>query len=610
MIKKIILFIVSIFFLLNFTFAKSVIDWSLVQPIINLINFIWIPFIVLAGKLYTNWLVYWANLHLDAVLFHIWEFSKNVSNFIIWFILIWAIFWIFVWKTKNIFSILWKLAIATILINMSWFIIWVLIDISTILLSAVWNFPISMLWNNSIQWLQKVDYCTHFNISSDAQIKSFKDMDNLVSCEEGKKKKESPKSFFEKTNNISWPLFFIWASILNIDKSFWISSNKVKKDKNVVEVVSISAIVHIIILILFIVPVILLIIIWIVRIFYIWIYISFSPLIFLDQMFWWKVSKWNKAFKFSNMIWLIFVPVVVTFAMWISVIVLTFLQASFIWWKTDTAKRALGISWNSMQIWWKTVVTINWNLMNKQTDKEWWFLWELILIIMSSILLWSMIRLSFKSSEITSDISESIYKFSSDALKTIPILPIWKQGTSLWALEMWFNKSLTVKWFNTKASEQAGGVIAKIKKDLWYSWWDILPTDVPYWVNKIEAIKGSKYMNIFPILSEFIKHVKEHNPNLVPFYSPNFQKVIASAINKIWDKNKNVYEVLWLKKDNGYITDPKEMFNKSNFQRFVVWIIQNPDKLNSISNQSIHSIYSSITKNATASFINKKISNM
>jgi len=39
------------------------------------------------------------------------------------------------------------------------------------------------------------------------------------------------------------------------------------------------------------------------------------------------------------------------------------------------------------------------------------------------MLLWAMIRLSFKSSEITASISDSVYKFSEESLKTVPIIP-------------------------------------------------------------------------------------------------------------------------------------------------------------------------------------------
>ena len=613
-LKRVILLIVSIFFLLNFSFAttdmtsKNIV--GLVNPIIDLINIIWIPFVVLAGKLYTNWLVYGGDMHLDVVLWNIWNFSKTIANFAIWFILVWSIFWLFIWKTKNIFSILWKITIATILINASWFIIWVLIDVSTILLASVGSFPMHIMWTTNIKAQDDFQYCKKIIIQKPE--KKW----NIFSCSDNGYEKKTPSDFFKQMNNISWPLFFIWASILNIDKPIWIDKTLVSQWKTA-KVVSFSTMVYFVTLILFIVPIILLIIIWVIRIFWIWIYIAFSPLIFLDQVFGWKLSNSHKAFKFSNMIWLVFIPVTVTFAMWIAVIFLSTLKTAFVSWWDDPAKKVLWIEGKSMKIWNKTIVTVEWNTMNKYTDETWWFFWKLILIIMSSILLWSMLRLVFKSSEITSSISEWVYRFAEQSLKTVPILPIWKEWTSIWALEMWLHKWLTRSWFNTRSAEQANKVLSAIKNTMWFSWWDILSTEIQSWKNKIQ-VKGHLKKNVLPVLWDFILEMKKSHPDLIPMQSPNFQEVVALAINQIWEKDKNIYSVLWLKKTKDwkdtYITDPKEMFNQDKFKVFVAGIIYNTKNKNifdaTLSSQGFNNIYANIKKWADASFLANNLKNI
>ncbi len=622
-LKRVILLLVSIFFLSNFSFAATSIgNWnalSLVDPIINLINFVWIPLVMIAGKLYTNWLVYGSDLHLDIILWNIWNFSKTIANFAIWFILVGAIFGLFIWKTKNIFSILWKITIATILINTSWFLIWVLIDISTVLLVSVGSFPMHIIWTTSMQAQVKMHYCKNIEIKYNPNMLKDKKIWDIFSCagktDKDKYVEKSPSDFFKHMNNISWPLFFIWASILNIDKSIWINKKMVNVKKNWVSVVAFSTMIYLVTLVLFIVPIILLIIIWIVRLFWIWIYVAFSPLIFLDQVFWWKLSSKNKAltsFKFSNMIWLVFIPVTVTFAMWIAVIFLSTLKTAFVSWATDPAKKSLWIKNNTIEIDGKTMVTIKWNLMNKATDEVWWFFWRLILIIMSSILLWSMLRLVFKSSEITSSISEWIYKFADQSLKTVPILPIWKQWTSIGALQMWLDRWIARTWFNSRASNQAGALLGKIRKNLHLESWDILATEVTTWENKIKP-KWDTLKLVFPVLWNFIQDVKKNHPTLIPMQSPNFQEVIAYAINQVWYKHKGIYTELWLIDSKGNpITNSSEMFKQKQekFNRFVVGMIQETDKFENYVSKGYDITKlcsSSIVSNASASFLAKSL---
>ena len=68
------------------------------------------------------------------------------------------------------------------------------------------------------------------------------------------------------------------------------------------KVFSFQDIVHILVLLLFIVPIILLAIIALVRVFWLWIYISFSPLIILDYVFGSKYISSNKNLKISNVV--------------------------------------------------------------------------------------------------------------------------------------------------------------------------------------------------------------------------------------------------------------------------------------------------------------------
>ena len=591
-----ILFIV--FFVLNFSFASSlnnINSWSnfnisnILQAINDLLKGIWVLFAVLAWKLYTNNLLYWVSVHLDNLLWQIWEFSKTISNFIIWFIFIVSIFLMFFWKIKNILSIIWKLAIASVLVNASWFIIAVVIDISTVLLVTVWSFPLSLIWKLPQDAMKNLTYCANPHIWFKVSKDPHNPVERFYTCPpDDKSPINKPDKLLEKMNNMTWPLFYIWASILNIDKNLNIDKKEVKSWDDALKTISISFILQFIIIFLFVVPIILLIIIWIVRIFWIWVYIAFSPLIFLDQVFWWKVWTKHKAFVFKNMVWLIFQPVLVVFVLWVSLIFLVSLQSAFLTnGNNKEAKKALWVCWtgsDSLCINDVKVVTIKWDFINKIVKDSWWVFGYMILTILSIMLLWAMIRLSFKSSEITASISDSVYKFSEESLKTVPIIPTPYGWAWIWAMEKVFKKNIIKAWLESKAADRSKELTDKIYKALGIRQKDLISWDVSTWKNNVKYINSSAYQDIYKVMRDFLNYTKKEYSGLIPANSPNFQEVIAYYIHKIWgdDKNNKFYSNLdLLDKKGNIITDPTEMFKKTQFREFLTSLIMNPKKLNS-----------------------------
>lgn len=130
------------------------------------------PLFFLAGILSDNTLVYWSWFNLDMYLWNLWNIMKNFANFIIWFVFILAVFlYIFNYKQdkfspKKFFP---KLLIAWVWVQASWFLVAILIDISTILTYAVWWLPLS-----SVQWNEQLDQKTMV-------IRSNMDIDNIWS---------------------------------------------------------------------------------------------------------------------------------------------------------------------------------------------------------------------------------------------------------------------------------------------------------------------------------------------------------------------------------------------------------------------------------------------
>ncbi|UFX82838.1 LysM peptidoglycan-binding domain-containing protein [Candidatus Absconditicoccus praedator] len=134
------------------------------------------PLFFLAGILSDNTLVYGSGFNLDMYLWNLWNIMKNFANFIIGFVFILAVFlYIFNYKQdkfspKKFFP---KLLIAGVGVQASWFLVAILIDISTILTYAVGGLPLS-----SVQGNEQLDQKTMV-------IRSNMDIDNIGSIFSG-----------------------------------------------------------------------------------------------------------------------------------------------------------------------------------------------------------------------------------------------------------------------------------------------------------------------------------------------------------------------------------------------------------------------------------------
>lgn len=110
------------------------------------------PCLVIAGTALDNSLVFGKFLHLDAALWNIWNIMKNFANFTLWFLFIFTIVVnLFKWALakadpmKNAKDTVTATLVAWVLIQMSWFLVSVLLDLSTILIVSIWGLPLSMI---------------------------------------------------------------------------------------------------------------------------------------------------------------------------------------------------------------------------------------------------------------------------------------------------------------------------------------------------------------------------------------------------------------------------------------------------------------------------------
>lgn len=92
----------------------------------------------IAGKLMSNDWVYGANIGIDKTLWNLRNYMKNIANFILGFHLLFLILKsLFTKESYPIKKELPKYLIASIAINMSWFIMGALVDVANVATVAV-----------------------------------------------------------------------------------------------------------------------------------------------------------------------------------------------------------------------------------------------------------------------------------------------------------------------------------------------------------------------------------------------------------------------------------------------------------------------------------------
>ena len=114
---------------------------NLLNYLLSFVSWIWVFLASLAGKIMTNGLVYGEFMNLDKVLYYLWNISRTFANFLIVGLLLYNIVTDFT-KEKELNSStvgkhIMNMVGGVILINASRFILGAMVDMSTILTTAV-----------------------------------------------------------------------------------------------------------------------------------------------------------------------------------------------------------------------------------------------------------------------------------------------------------------------------------------------------------------------------------------------------------------------------------------------------------------------------------------
>lgn len=162
-------------------FAQTVAWWSADTSITNWINFfnlilnviyifIW-PLLFITGYAMDNSMIYGSFIWLDAPLWKFWNLTKNIANFALGFLVLWEILkYVFSFGSDyagNSWSVqktITNTMIAGVGIQVSWFVLAALIDISTIVTASVGGLPMNILRTTSTLISDRPILMTHGSI--------------------------------------------------------------------------------------------------------------------------------------------------------------------------------------------------------------------------------------------------------------------------------------------------------------------------------------------------------------------------------------------------------------------------------------------------------------
>ena len=435
--------------------------FKMLQELLNVLYIIVRPFLIIAWKLLSNAFVYGSAFWIDAVLWKLWQLVRTFMNYFLWIVFIISIF-VYFFKSNSKLSlsqIFPKIVIASVIINMSWFLLAVLLDLSTILLVAAWDIWNQFTWIIS-QWTDKKpeEDCVILpvKINTDQEKAVMQTYQDYKFCIRDKNDaiQNAPcidfRNWVYKLDNwkpVPWcittkdidyssvgMLFSIFrymnmafvADNTNTDKStFWLFVIKV------------------ILMLALVIPFVLLCVILVIRIMVLWVVIPLSPILFWIPILW--VFDSQVKDKLTNVIALIFQPAYVVFmlSIWFVFIQALYSMMPSVWWeensktilkelkieeKGDNEVELAGIlDIKSNYDKWKWTNTDMADFKNLFAYISW-----IIANLIAIILLWVLVFTAFKSNSFTKKISTSVDTFAKQWLKTVPFLPGGQSIASLW----------------------------------------------------------------------------------------------------------------------------------------------------------------------------------
>lgn len=543
--KHIIIIIILRLFSLNHTFAQNTGLECLqdreqanifVELILRLLTWFWIIPATLAGKLMSNSILYGEFINIDKILYVLRNMSRTFANFLAAGMILWEVIQWIVGENDGtaIMKKVLRVGAGIIIANMSRFLTGAVVDISTILTSTVSALPGTyfsadtasrnmILTQDGKNKLQK-------RITLDLTTK-FCDGGKVTDSSEiiwwiNKNESETLDIFMPKNESIAWPLLYIWSSVLKV-QDFIVTNNTNSSGVDYFMII----IIRLFMIAIFFIALITLLVINVIRIVALWFFIIFSPLIIL-----YSITKETmqlpegalQDFSITNILKLIFAPVVITWLLSIALIVIVLMQQvlqsnnSYIDF-TDGVYISTLQDKNS-RIWVNGIfqTDIQWELLSVKENVANTFsdliMWGMTLAILRGIIL---AMQSYIKGGIAWETLSKIADVGKYAMSNLPIIPIWWKGVWLWTArkstfwDWWFTDQIKNK-FQLKWQDKVAATDNKIR-ELFNLSTRLLPSDYKWLTDYSKKLSTSSRSIWTEDIDQFIK---EYEPIKTHYQQP------------------------------------------------------------------------------------------
>lgn len=539
---------------------------------------------VLLDPSWTNWTLFQISKYLKEI----WIFVSNVVYLIFAWLLIIISFANIIGKwTGDIFELkksLPKFIIWVLIVPFSWFLVQLVISMSSILTVSIYTWPLETLWNmTSPNILEKdvKDWCTKRVINLQwSTISKWTDISDDVS---------TSSWFFvcktEQTTNlkdilywwVDWEISIWWAiglysfgimEVWTLDK---FKSDDLGHIKSLMQLWA-KGLFDIAFILIYLVILIALFIALFIRVIALWIFMVASPLFWLLYFSSKSLGKMWEKFNFKEFFWLAMVPVYVAAALsfW-----LMFLFVIWQWLAKDTWENK-NFNLDKFQIWTVTI-EINWSAagsVNKDNvfSTIFWelksLLWYLMLKMFGLAFLWMAVMAALKQSTITwnmikpiEDFGWQVGKFVMESPKYIPIPGT--NGLSFdWAMNVWNQVMTKIKQSsNDKAREwwqkNVSFLSSEEQKKLWKELSESMTLGVDKSLEKLKDIlykyeEKDQFMYKDKIAELMKRSWLEWAEKIEQAKTPEeFAKAMMEINNNESNRGKNKWEyILWKKIDD------------------------------------------------------------
>lgn len=491
-LKLWIIIVMVIVFSVYPTFAANECSWTASDSLDKLYVFlwnlwrlcswVWIILSNFAGVLMTNTLVYWEFIWLDSFLWKIWQMSRSIANYALWFFFIYYIFrYIFSPWEKNPLNKIKDLLVASVLVQASWFLVMVLVDLSTILLATVSSFPAQIMntsafTSNAVNTeikknpvLKNNKSVIKVNAFSDSYLKEANTKWYTVEEASSEAPSEADTitidSLLPSASNLWGPFVYLWFTALNAQDYMFREMPTAASCKDKIEKVIINMIVESWVLIFYSLSLMLLIIMLIMRLWYLWVIIALSPIIVLlsytDVI---KKDSFDDIFDLKKSLMIIFQPVI--YWLWIGLMFLFIVTIQWVFSSNMSSDLWGGVivndkpnSSSSTDVVPKISSDLqNANIVGFYVREGTKSLKDIILSLIVLVLMWQFVKLAILwkawGMKWHSAFAEFWRKWTrniSTAFETAPVIPIpWSEHKLwLWTVFDWTITSEALKNLNT-----------------------------------------------------------------------------------------------------------------------------------------------------------------